>query len=107
MTSNNDGQMSGPEAVRVTQDMSTDPSIPREETGKREARSPLGDHDNGENRLEEAAIAEEPPRECCPQFTFVGQFRAALFNSWINLLLVAVPAGRKCLSYFYSFQLGC
>jgi Ca2+:H+ antiporter len=29
------------------------------------------------------------------KFTAIGQLRATLFNSWINLLLVAAPAGSK------------
>jgi len=29
------------------------------------------------------------------QFTVVGQLKATLFNSWINILLVAAPVGSK------------
>ncbi|KJK63557.1 Sodium/calcium exchanger protein [Aspergillus parasiticus SU-1] len=31
-----------------------------------------------------------------PKFTAVGQLKATLFNSWVNVLLLAAPAGSNC-----------
>jgi Ca2+:H+ antiporter len=33
-----------------------------------------------------------------PKFTAMGQIKATIFNSWINVLLFAAPVGSKCES---------
>lgn len=49
---------------------------------------------------------ETTPREDAPaaghakQFTVAGQLRATLFSSWINILLVAAPAGSTFAQFF-------
>ena len=40
--------------------------------------------------LEKTATSASRPK---PKFTFMGQIRATLFNSWINILLIMVPVG--------------
>ena len=44
---------------------------------------------NGELERTETTESKKPKQK----FTFMGQLRATLFNSYINILLVAVPAG--------------
>ncbi|KAL4874104.1 hypothetical protein BDV12DRAFT_159065 [Aspergillus spectabilis] len=41
---------------------------------------------------EDRAVSEEEPKDR-QRFTAVGQFKATVLNSWINILLLAVPAG--------------
>ena len=36
-----------------------------------------------------------------PKFTAMGQLKATLFNSWVNILLLAAPAGSK-YTYLYN-----
>lgn len=45
---------------------------------------------------ENSGIARAPTTEskkAKQQFTFMGQIRATLFNSWINVLLIMIPVG--------------
>lgn len=46
---------------------------------------------NKEDEVERATTAGSKKNK--QTFTFVGQLKATLFNSWINILLVAVPVG--------------
>ncbi|EFW15489.1 hypothetical protein D8B26_002398 [Coccidioides posadasii str. Silveira] len=52
---------------------------------------------HAENANLDDAIIEDPEalggKEDKQKYTFVGQLRATLFNSWINVLLLAVPVG--------------
>ncbi|KAL1953893.1 hypothetical protein VTO42DRAFT_2045 [Malbranchea cinnamomea] len=86
--SGTDGQTSSPtipDASRSMRHLSTVPLTPPEETIPRVASRPS-------DSREKEGEAEDDVRQK-PQYTLIGQLRAALFNSWINLLLVAVPVG--------------
>lgn len=92
MASSTDGQASGghePSQVGAGQATTANPT---KEADKEETAPNSLDRDGAEKRTDNSG---ELPEERNPQFTFVGQLRAALLNSWINLMLVAIPAGRK------------
>lgn len=95
MASSTDGQASGghePSQVGAGQATPANPSTSVQEADKEETAPNSLDRDGAEKRTGNSGELSE---ERNPQFTFVGQLRAALFNSWINLMLVAIPAGRK------------
>ena len=49
-------------------------------------------HNERESPAAERTISSQSKRPR-PKFTFMGQLRATLFNSWINILLIMVPVG--------------
>lgn len=49
----------------------------------------IGNRSDGDDR----EIPEEEPDK--QRFTAVGQFKATVLNSWINILLVAAPVGSR------------
>lgn len=92
MASGTDGQASVRPEPDTEQVIPANPTASTQDADKPEAAPHPPDHDSAEKG---PGDAEDPLKERDPQFTFAGQLRSALFNSWINLLLVAVPAGRK------------
>ncbi|KAI9724087.1 MAG: hypothetical protein M1812_000806 [Candelaria pacifica] len=63
------------------------------ETGKARKRRffKFGKKNNNDEAMERTTTSEsKKPKQ---HFTFVGQIRATVFNSWINVLLIAVPVG--------------
>ncbi|KAL4943911.1 hypothetical protein BDV06DRAFT_188682 [Aspergillus oleicola] len=60
-----------------------------ESDGPRQRRGILG---IGKDSEEQDRSASDEPRPK-PKFTVMGQIKATVFNSWINILLLAAPAG--------------
>ncbi|KAI9784850.1 MAG: hypothetical protein M1816_000695 [Peltula sp. TS41687] len=50
-------------------------------------------HGKGSDAEGREDVVAGTPKKAAPHFTFANQIRATLFNSWINLLLIAVPVG--------------
>jgi len=55
-------------------------------------RLPSLGHEGKDNTSVEPTAASES-KKSKPKFTAMGQLRATILNSWINILLVAVPVG--------------
>lgn len=49
-------------------------------------------HKKDEEEVSSPELDDEKPAES-PKFTVAGQIRATIFNSWINVLILAAPAG--------------
>ncbi|KAL4958017.1 Sodium/calcium exchanger protein-domain-containing protein [Aspergillus filifer] len=61
---------------------------PSESDGPRQRRGILGGKDSEE---QDRSVSDETRPK--PKFTFMGQIKATVFNSWINILLLAAPVG--------------
>ncbi|KAL4964656.1 hydrogen/calcium exchanger domain-containing protein [Aspergillus stella-maris] len=61
---------------------------PSESDGPRQRRGISGGKDSEE---QDRSVSDETRPK--PKFTFMGQIKATVFNSWINILLLAAPVG--------------